>query len=324
MSATWTRHRLLAKTDPAHLRNQVTKSLDSVRFVLRFEALRLAVVLATAAVVLLQLSGLGPHGIAGWCAACRQFAFDYEADRCSGCGLFEPVRDGYCRLCWHQAREDGLASGKTGSATSACHFLDQQDGHHQLFFADMTIRRGAATTAWSQCYDRRGRPRKPPPPQALRPVAAWIQPPLFADVPRDYARFDPTQHPDPDNPWLAWARHVAHTLVETRGWTRRIRHEVDRTLVIVLSGHVDGDVVRYRGLSTGLKHFDITTERTAEVLSAMGILLDDRRRPIEDWLAGKLQPLARASPERPRPGRGSCSTADRALGRGPPKPSGST
>lgn len=55
----------------------------------------------------------GRMAVAGWCAACYQFAFKYDVEQCGGCGRSEPARNGYCRLCWHQAREDGLASGNT-------------------------------------------------------------------------------------------------------------------------------------------------------------------------------------------------------------------
>jgi len=230
--------------------------------------------------------------VAGWCQACYMFARDHDLEECRGCGRNEPARNNYCRLCWHQAREDGLASGKTGPAATASHFLAAQDGHHQLFFADMMVRRGAATTT-AKGYGQRGRPRTPPPPPAVRPKAAWIQPFLFNDVVRDYTRFDADQHDSADdNPWLAWGRHVAYGLLEARGWSRRIRIEVDRALTIVLSGHVDGDVVRYTELFAGLRHLDMTVERTADVLAAMEILLDDRRDSFEDWLAGKLDGLA--------------------------------
>jgi len=65
-----------------------------------------------------------------------------------------------------------------------------------------------------------------------------------------------------------------------------------RGLVVVLSGHVDGDVIRYSELISGLKPRDVPVERVAEILTEMGVLLDDRRRPFDDWLDHKLHNLA--------------------------------
>jgi hypothetical protein len=71
-----------------------------------------------------------------------------------------------------------------------------------------------------------------------------------------------------------------------------VRFAVDRALVVVLSGHAEGDVVRYSELFPALRALDISVERTADVLEQMGVLLDDRRPPFEDWLERKLDGLA--------------------------------
>ncbi|MEU9763883.1 hypothetical protein ACFYYY_08085 [Streptomyces sp. NPDC001834] len=99
-------------------------------------------------------------------------------------------------------------------------------------------------------YERRGCPRKPDPPPAS-PPGGWLQPALF-EVCRDFTRIDPEQHTGPDNPWLAWARHTAHRRGEARGWPRKIRLAVDRALIILMSRHVGGDVVRYSELYPAL------------------------------------------------------------------------
>jgi integrase len=167
------------------------------------------------------------------------------------------------------------------------HFLAQVGGHHQLFLADLLVTRGAATSP-ARRYDRRGAPPKPAPAVAPRPADVWVQPFLFDGIRRDYTRFDRDGHVEGNNPWLAWARHLAHRLAEARGWRRGIRVAVDRALVVVLSGHAAGDIVRYSELSPALRALDISVERTVDVLVEMGIFCDDRRPSFEDWLARKL------------------------------------
>jgi integrase len=212
--------------------------------------------------------------------------------RCSGCARLQPLRKGYCRLCWNQARALARATGQLHGTATAVHYLDQVGAHHQLFLADLLSSRGAHTTP-ERRYDRRGAPRKPPPPEASRPRSTWIQPPLFTEVVRDYTRFDPA-HTDPANPYLAWARHIAHTLGEARGWRRGVRDDAERALAMVLSTHAEHDIVRYTELFAALRALDLSVERTADVLEHMGVLTDDRPTPFEAWITDKLDDLTPA------------------------------
>ena len=218
------------------------------------------------------------------------FGRKHPVGSCRGCRRRQPLKKEYCRSCWCQARADGRATGRTGGPATAVHHLDQVGYCHQLFFADLFSHRGAATTPLAKGHSR-GRPCKPPPPAAGRPTTPWVQRPLFTGVHRDFTRFD-DHHADSANPWLSWANHVAHRFGEARGWTRNVRAPVSRGLVIVLSGHVDGDVIRYSELISGLKPRDVPVERVAEILTEMGVFLDDRRRPFDDWLDRKLHNLA--------------------------------
>jgi integrase len=228
----------------------------------------------------------------GLCAACYMFARDYQVGECVGCQRQQPVRNQYCRLCWAQARILARESGRPlhSAGATAVHFL-RQVRHHQLFFANMQSTRGAATSP-PRKYDRRGAPRKPPPAPAGRPAVRWVQPFLFDDLRRDYTRFDERTDANPDNPWLAWGLYVAYRLSEARGWTRRVRFDVQRSLSILLSGHVDGDMVSYSAMFTALRALDLSSDRAADVLGEMDILIDDRRPSFEDWLAGKLDLIA--------------------------------
>lgn len=226
----------------------------------------------------------------GLCVACTMFARDHALGECIGCGRTQPVRKQYCRLCWCQARTQARESGEPRHTAKAVHHLHRVR-HHQLFFANMLSTRGAATTP-PRRYDRRGRARKPAPAPVGRPATRWVQPFLFEGLRRDYTRFDERQDVDLDNPWLGWGQHLAYRLGETRGWSGGVRASVQRALIIVLSGHVEGDVVFYSAMFCALRALELSCERTAEVLDQMGLLIDERRPSVEDWLDGKLDGIA--------------------------------
>lgn len=227
------------------------------------------------------------------CPACWQFEHKHADGECGACRRREPLKSGYCRLCWCQARQNiRLATGKPTSAGYVMAPWLGQVGDLQLFFVGMHHHRGASTTPRPHGSGRRGRPPKPAPPAAVRPVSRWRQLALFDGVPRDYRRFDHDAHAAPQNPWLAWGRHLAHGLAEARGWTRGVRISVDRALAVLLSQHVEGEIIRYSEIIAPLRALDSSIERTAEVLDAMGVLADDRRQSYEDWLEKKLDGLA--------------------------------
>jgi integrase len=207
---------------------------------------------------------------------------------CTGCKRTLAVKDGYCRLCWQQARYQSRAAG--GLPRGAVSIL--QDGRplhwHQLFFDRMQLRRPEGPV---RKYDRRGAPIKPPPAPAGRPAFRWVQPSLF-EARRDFTRFDEDADADPGNPWLAWGLYLAWQRGEARGWQRGLRHNVRRALTIVLSRHQSGDAVRHSEIIPLQRAMDISARRVAEVLQEMGVLHDDRPPPLEDWLERKLDGLA--------------------------------
>ncbi|MFD7618828.1 hypothetical protein, partial [Streptomyces sp. NPDC059802] len=139
---------------------------------------------------------------------------------------------------------------------------------------------------------RRRPPGRPDPAPAPPPSAVWCQLALFE------ARRDLTGRRASDedarrgNPWLAWARHSAHRLGEARGWPRKTRLNVDQALVIVLTGHAEGDAVRYSEVFPVLRSRGLSVERTTEVLDHIGVFLDDRPSSFELWLESKLNGLA--------------------------------
>ncbi|MET8181676.1 hypothetical protein [Streptomyces sp. NPDC005336] len=219
-----------------------------------------------------------------WCGGCNSFARPGPHAPCAGCRQHGPLRKGYCRLCWCQARTDAAATGAKAES------LLPELRYHQLFFAHMAPLWERVPRPRQPKHERRGRPRKPDPAPAS-PPGGWLQPSLF-EVCRDFTRIDPDQHEELSNPWLAWARHSAHRLGEARGWPRKVRLRVDQALVILMSGHVGGDVVRYSELYLDLKPRRLNMELTIEVLDYIGVFLDDRPSSFAKWLERKLDGIA--------------------------------
>ncbi|MGH3805322.1 MAG: integrase, partial [Pseudonocardiaceae bacterium] len=199
------------------------------------------------------------------------------------------MKRGYCRLCWQQAAYESKTAG--GLPRGAVTVVESGGPlrYHQLFFDRMKLRRPESPAR--EYGGRRGMPPKPPPAPAARPRPRWGQPRLF-EAHRDFTRFDESTGVDLTNPWLTWAIYLAYQRGEARGWRRGVRCAVRRGLTIVLSGHTAGDVVCWSELFPAMRALEISTERVAEVLREMGVLVDDRRSSFEGWLDRKLDGLA--------------------------------
>jgi hypothetical protein len=260
----------------------------------------------------------------GVCLACYNFAARYRghADRCASCARRLPLKDGYCRLCWCQARYDRAAEATDArSAVVLAPWLELVR-HHQLFFAGMDSRRAAPRTL-PRRHGVKGRPLKPPPAVAARPCAAGVQLPLFASVPgRDYrqVRLDLRRGRAPGNPWLAWALHLAHAAGEARGWQPVTRRGVQRVLVTLLAGHRDGEVIAVSAVHAVARQHSVSSHTATEILATMGVLDDDRPDLFRIWLDAKLAGLATGLAGETRRWRSPCTTAARAPGPAPPAP----
>lgn len=147
---------------------------------------------------------------------------------------------------------------------------------------------------------------------------------LPTDVRRDYARFDRHLHADLANPTLVQARHAARTLGEAHGWSHWLATEVDRALVIALSGHTAGDPIRLSELAPVLRRRGLAVERTAEVLNHLGLLDDDRTPAFEGWLDHKLHGMTQASAATSSTGCAPYAAAGHAPTPAAPRPSGAT
>lgn len=228
------------------------------------------------------------------CQPCREFEARHRQSvgPCQACRRRLPLWKGFCRLCWCQAWID---RGPVSRDSELLPFA-QAVRHQQLFLAYIPKpisnvvrpprKRGVGTGS-------RGVTRKLPPPVAGRPGPRPVQLRLMDDLRRTYrpGEYDLRREPVPDNPWLAWALHLAHTMAETRGWSRVVLGALNRNLVMLLAGHLDGALIRYSDYHTVVRGSIASVGRVTEVLQAMGVLLDDRPDTFDSWLTGKLAPL---------------------------------
>ena len=232
----------------------------------------------------------------GVCLACYNFAASNRVTSdCAGCRWRLPVKKDYCRLCWCQARadRDALAADARSAVVLASWLPQVRD--HQLFFAGMDQCR-ARPRAMPRRRGVKGRPRKLPPAVAIRPRPAGVQLSLFGVLPRAYAfgRIDLRSGPAPASPWLAWALHLAHTMAETRGFDAAVHRALNRNLVMLLAGYAEGDVIRVSDFRDVLGRRGASQAHTIEVLTAMGVVADDRPPAFDAWLSTKLDGLAPA------------------------------
>ena len=234
----------------------------------------------------------------GVCLACYNFSaphFGHHVGDCGACGRRVPLKQGYCRLCWFQAREDrAIAAEDARSRVVLAPYLPRVRCQ-QLFFAGMTKRRGRPRTT-PRRYGEKGRPHKPPPTPRVRPASTGTQLALVSaeDLPRSFAavRFDLRSTPAPDNPWLAWALYLAHATAEARGWSPIARRAMQRTLVRLLANYDDGDLVKASEARAIASRFCVNVNNATDILDRMGILIEDRTPTFELWLEAKLEGLA--------------------------------
>jgi hypothetical protein len=232
----------------------------------------------------------------GVCLACYNFAARYRG-RVAGCGACQrelPLKDGYCRLCWCQARYHRAATATDARSAVVLAPWLARVRHHQLFFAGMDRKR-AAPRALPRRRGEKGRPLKPPPPAVTRPGTCGTQLALFAAVPvRDYrqVRFDLRHDTALANPWLAWALRLAHLAGEARGWQPVTRRGMQRVLVTLLAGHRDGEAVTASAVQAVARRHSISSQAAIEILVTMEIVEEDRPDLFTGWLDAKLTGLA--------------------------------
>ncbi|WP_190816714.1 hypothetical protein [Saccharopolyspora pogona] len=234
----------------------------------------------------------------GVCLACYNFAaarFGQHVGICAACRREVRLKKGYCRLCWCQAREDrAVAAEDARSRVVLAPYLPRVR-FHQLFLAGMTKKRGKPRTS-PRRYGEKGRPLKPAPAPCVRPAGTGVQLVLFGteELTRSFekVRFDLRTAPVPDNPWLAWALYLAHTVAETRGWAPTARRAMQRALVHLLANYRADELVKASEVRSVASGFFVNVNNANGILDAMGILVEDRPPIFDRWLDTKLDGLA--------------------------------
>ena len=251
----------------------------------------------------------------GVCLPCYNFAAPhkgYPTGGCAACARPQRLKQGYCRLCWCQARDERarLAS----DARSAVMLSPYLAGiRWQQLFLSLSDRRQPPPRTAPRRYGAKGRPPKQPPPHAGRPRSPWLQEPLLPPGPRHYrAAVDLRAGPPPDNPWLAWGLHLAHTTAEARGWEPTAQRAMQRVLVLLLAGHREPDRIRVSDFAPVAARQYINLDYVVEILTAMDIVDDDRPASLEGWMAARLAGL-------PGPWRRDLSSWARTLRDGSPR-----
>lgn len=231
----------------------------------------------------------------GVCLACYNFAaarFRQHVGICAACRREVRLKKGYCRLCWCRARRDrAVIATDARSNVVLAPYLAQVRGQ-QLFLADL-YRPHARPRTVPRRRSTKGRPPKPPPRIAARPGVEGVQLLLFTDLPRTYrpGSVDLRSGAAPDNPWLHWALHLAHTAAETRGFDPTVRRALNRNLVMLLASHHEGDVVRVSDFHHLIRLRSGALTHVMDVLSTMGVLLDDRPAVFDTWIESKIDVL---------------------------------
>lgn len=87
---------------------------------------------------------------------------------------------------------------------------------------------------------------------------------------------------------IGWCLRRSRALGEARGWSRWITSDVNRALVLVLSGFREGESIRYSELFPALRVRGLPVVRTAEVLDSLGLFADDRVPAVDRRLERKL------------------------------------
>lgn len=213
---------------------------------------------------------------AGYCRACYDFRRRHPSARCSGCHRMVPLKNDYCRLCWLQAALQAESPPVVTEADLAGVIS------HQLAFAGTTKMRGPRSGT------RLARPQPEPVTTPVRPADGGQ---LQLHLPAAARAFDWELHAELTNPTLAEVRRIAARMSQAHGWNPKLVAELDRALVILLSGHAD-ERFRYSELVGVLHHYGVSIARVAEVLSAAGLLHDERVPAFETWLQTKLAELA--------------------------------
>jgi hypothetical protein len=215
----------------------------------------------------------GVYRAQNWrCWSCQWWHTHYPGGDCQYCGRHTHVGEaGACRLCIEQARsvqEPGRAIDLPGG---------NQYGQ-QLFLANMRFKR--PPTPRLKPEGRRSRST----PSGFRPLA-WRQESLFHMDP------DPAvvreRAFDADSDWVRHCSAVVHDHARSHGWSRRQTNAVIRSVrLLAVLQDTPGAKIRASDVAQ-LPRYDGNVNSTIDVLTAAGMLIDDRVSHVERYFAAK-------------------------------------
>ena len=250
----------------------------------------------------------------GYCRACYDFRRRHPSACCAGCRRDVPLKKNYCRLCWLQA---ALQAANPPVVTEA-----DLAGvtHHQLAFAGTTkdARSSLRRTPTRSAATSHGEPRV----HGCLQMRRWWA--VAAASTRTRASLRWAAHAEPANPALVRMRQMAQVMSQAQSWNTKLVAELNRALVVLLSGHADDQQLRYSQLVDVLHRYGVSITRVAEVLSRGGLLDDDRVPAFESWLRTSSLTWHPTSPATCAPGSAPCNTAGRAATPATPTPCAAT
>lgn len=213
------------------------------------------------------------------CAACVTFSWRHPEGECAACHRVVALLDGFCRLCWHQARlnvgQDNHEALRPEAALSG----------QQLFLAGML--RSVRWAMKGKAVQRAARP--PAPSGKLRSQAAAVQE-ILVEIPHDYTTLRIKALAPPDPEYLAAVLNRANVLAETRGWSDPVRLEVRRALRALICTHEHERVIPASTVAL-LRARKLPVERTCDVLDDLGLLLDDRTPAFDLYVTRRIARL---------------------------------
>ena len=254
------------------------------------------------------------------CADCLAWGLTYAQGVCLACYNFAAARFGHARAECAACRAPGAAQARLLPAVLV---PGPRGPRHRRTrcrapgsCSPGSSPRSAATSCSSPTSTGRRLPHQPlraaGVSRAARSSSPHRSPPVRAPPERScrccpicpaatgQRRCDLRSTPAPDNPWLAWALHLAHTTAEARGFDPAVRRSLNRNLVMLLATHVHGDQVRTSDFHRVIRNHGGALVHVIDVLSAMDVLHEDRPPVFDTWLAAKTEDLTPGIAEQTR------------------------
>lgn len=209
------------------------------------------------------------------CWSCRWWKTHYPDGQCRHCGRATNVGEsGTCRLCWEQGR----MLQEPGRAVDLVHA--NRHGQ-QLFLANMAFRGRKSQRLIPEPRRSRSAP-------AFAPVT-WQQLPLFDIAPDPKLVRERALAADDD--LLRYCTDVVREHAATHGWSKKHRNDVIASLRLLQTlRHTPGAMIKATDVAQ-LPRYGGTINSTLDVLTAAGLLIDDRSTHVQRYFAERAADL---------------------------------